>query len=319
MRVLITGITGFAGSHLAEYCLAQGSVEVVGLARRRERLGHAAPLVPHLQMVEADLRDAGGVERAIRDSRPDVIFHLGGQAFVPLAFEDPAGTLLDNAVGQLHVILALLRCRPDARLLVVGSGTEYGVVRPEQNPIGEDAPLQPVDPYAVSKVAQDLLGYQYFMSHRLQAVRVRPFNHTGPRQSAAFVASGFARQIAEIEAGRAPPHLSVGNLSAVRDFTDVRDMVRAYYLAGARGEPGEVYNLGSGLGRKIEEVLRILAGFSKSPLTIEEDPARIRPPESPVLISNPARFRARTGWEAQLPLERTLADTLEYWRAQLAR
>ena len=231
MRALITGVSGFAGSHLAEHCLARGDVDVAGLVRSRARPGHAAALAGRIRLLEADLRDASVVERAVAEAQPDAVFHLAGQAAVPLAFEDPAGTLLDNALGQLNLIQAVLRRCPQARMLVVGSGAEYGLVRPDENPIHEGVPLRPIDPYAVSKVTQDLMAYQYAYTHRLQAVRVRPFNHTGPRQGDAFVASAFARQVAEIEEGVAEPDLAVGNLAAVRDFTDVRDMARAYFLA----------------------------------------------------------------------------------------
>ncbi len=318
MRVLITGISGFAGSFLAEYCLARGGVEVVGLVRSRRRLGEAAHLESRVTWVEANVRDAALVEQALVEAAPDLVFHLAGQTFVPKAFTDPVGTLLDNVVGQLNVIQALLKHRPQARLLVVGSGTVYGIVRPEENPIDEHAPLRPADPYAASKAAQDLYAAQYFISHQLPVVRVRAFNHTGPRQSDLFVASRFARQVAEIEAGLAPPLLPVGNLSAVRDFTDVRDMVRAYFLAATRGEPGEVYNVGSGVGRRIDQILGILAGYSKVHFTIREDPALFRPLDVPELVCNATKLRQQTGWEPQIPLERTLLDLLDYWRARLA-
>ncbi|MGH2353554.1 MAG: GDP-mannose 4,6-dehydratase, partial [Chloroflexota bacterium] len=308
MRALITGVGGFAGSFLAEYCLARADVEVIGLVRALERLGHAAPFASHIQVVAADLRDGRAVERAIADARPDIVFHLAGQAFVPSSFDDPAGTLLDNAVGQAHVILALLRHRPEARLLVVGSAAEYGLVRPDENPVDEQVALRPTDPYGVSKVAQDLLAFQYFVSHNLQAVRVRPFNHTGPRQSDQFAPSWFARQVAEIEAGGAEPDLPVGNLSAIRDFTDVRDVVRAYFLAGTQGKPGEVYNIGSGQGRRMADILGILADLSRAPFSIREDAARFRPLDVPSLVCDGARFRALTGWEPAFSLEQTLTD-----------
>ena len=318
MRALITGISGFAGSHLADYCLARTGVDVIGMVRSRARLGQVAPVASRIQLVEADVRDAPLVERAVEQAQPDVIFHLAGQPYVPRAFEDPAGTFQDNAIGQINLIRAILRHRPQARLLVVGSSTEYGMVRPDENPVHEDVPLRPTDPYAVSKVAQDLLGFQYFISHGLQAVRVRPFNHIGPRQDDVFVTSRFARQIAEIEAGVAEPALGVGNLSSVRDFTDVRDMVRAYYLAATMGESGTVYNLGSGRGRRIEEILGLLAAFSKVHFVIREESAQYRPVDVPVLVCNGARFAQRTNWEPQVPLERTLLDLLDYWRERVA-
>jgi len=192
------------------------------------------------------------------------------------------------------------------------------LVRSDENPIHEDVPLRPMDPYAVTKVAQDLFGYQYALSNRLQAIRVRAFNHTGPRQSTEFVASRFARLLAEVELGRREPVVTVGNLSAVRDFTDVRDVVRAYFLAATKGQPGEVYNVGSGVGRKIEEILTLLIGLCRVPVRVEEDASLLRPLDVPALVCDATRLRQHTGWEPQIPLERTLADLLDYWRAALA-
>jgi GDP-4-dehydro-6-deoxy-D-mannose reductase len=191
------------------------------------------------------------------------------------------------------------------------------MVRLQENPVPEDARLRPADPYAVSKVTQDLQGYQYFVSHDLQAVRVRPFNHTGPRQSEMFVVSRFAREIACIEAGLSPPELTVGNLSPIREFTDVRDVVRAYFLAGTQGEPGEVYNVGSGDGRPIQEVLDVLAGLSRARFTVRRDPALLRPVDVPALVCDGTKLHQRCGWEPQIPLERTLGDLLDYWRRNL--
>jgi GDP-4-dehydro-6-deoxy-D-mannose reductase len=316
MRALITGISGFAGSYLAEYLLARGDVTVSGLVRDPRRPGNAAPFAGQVRLLRGDLRDAASVDRAVAAARPDVLFHLGGQAFVPRSFDDPEGTLLDNAVGQLHVIQAVLRHCPETRLLVVGSASVYGLVRPDENPVDEAVPLRPVDPYGVSKATQDLLAFQYGVSHRLQAIRVRPFNHTGPRQSDSFAPSWFARQVAAIEAGASPAELPVGNLTGVRDFTDVRDVVRAYYLAATRGQPGEVYNIGSGQGRRLSEVLDLLAGLSRAPFTRRADPARMRPLDVPVLVCDAGRLRRLTGWEPQIALEQTLADLLDYWRTR---
>jgi GDP-4-dehydro-6-deoxy-D-mannose reductase len=314
MRVLITGVGGFAGSWLAEHCLARTDVEVTGVVRSRARLGNAAALVRRIEIAEADLRSPQAVRRVVAEAKPEVVFHLAGQSFVPRAFEDPVGTLQDNAVGQINVIQAVLEEASNARLLTVGSSTEYGLVRPEESPVDEDVPLRPSDPYGVSKVAQDLYAFQYFVSHGLKTVRVRAFNHTGPRQSEEFVASAFARQIAEIEAGVSAPEMVVGNLSGVRDFTDVRDMVRAYFLAATEGEPGEVYNLGTGDGRRIDQLLGTLGGYSQVHFTIREDESRMRPLDVPSVVCNATKFRQRTSWEPQIPFERTMLDLLDYWR-----
>jgi GDP-4-dehydro-6-deoxy-D-mannose reductase len=315
VRVLITGVGGFAGSHLADYCLTRTGVEVVGTVRSVGRLGNAAHLEERCRFVAVDVRDTPSVDAALRDSRPDVVFHLAAQASVAASFEDPVGTLTDNAVGQLNMIRAVLEHCAAARVLVVGSAYEYGLVRPDENPIDESVPLRPMDPYAVSKVTQDLFGYQYALSHRLQAVRVRAFNHTGPRQSTEFVASRFARLIAEIEAGQREPVLTVGNLAAVRDFTDVRDVVRAYFLAATKGQPGEVYNVGSGTPRSIQDVLDILIGLSRVPVTVTEDPALLRPLDVPALVCNATKLHHHTGWAPEIPLDRTLSDLLDHWRS----
>jgi GDP-4-dehydro-6-deoxy-D-mannose reductase len=316
MRALITGISGFAGSHLAEYLLARGDVEVSGLVRDPARPAHAGPFAARVRLLQGDLRDAASLEKAVGEARPDVVYHLGGQAFVPQSFEDPEGTLLDNAVGQLHLIQALLARRPLARLLVVGSASMYGQVRREENPVHEGVPLRPVDPYGVSKAAQDLLAFQYGVTHDLQAVRVRPFNHTGPRQSDAFAPSWFARQVAAIEAGTAPPELEVGNLDSVRDYTDVRDMVRAYHLAATQGEVGEAYNLGSGTGHRLGDVLQTLVGLSRVPCAVRQDASRLRPLDVPLLLCDASRFRRRAAWEPEIDLQQTLRDLLDYWRAR---
>jgi GDP-4-dehydro-6-deoxy-D-mannose reductase len=318
MRALITGVSGFAGSYLAEYCLARGDVDVTGLVRNSARPGNAASMAGQMRFVQGDLRDGTSIDRAVQEARPEVIFHLGGQAFVPRSFTDPEGTLLDNAIGLVHVIQAILRHRPQARLLVVASSSVYGLVRSEENPVHEDVPLRPVDPYGVSKATQDLLAYQYGVSHALQAVRVRPFNHTGPRQSDLFAPSGFARQVAEIEAGLKTPVLPVGNLAAVRDLSDVRDVVQAYFLAATQGRPGAVYNIGSGTGRPMSAVVEGLRRLSRVPFTVREEAERFRPLDVPVLVCDARRLTDQTGWRPKIPFEQTLTDLLEAWRRHTA-
>jgi GDP-4-dehydro-6-deoxy-D-mannose reductase len=242
MRVLITGVNGFVGGHLAEHLLASGSWDVWGLARQ-PALALGA-LAGRVRYIAADMSSPEQVASALESAQPDVIFHLAGQANVARSFTDPAGTLQANLLAQTYLFQSIVRLRQDPLVLVAGSNEIYGAVRPEDLPLDEDTPLRPVNPYAVSKAGQDLLAFQYFVSHRIRTLRLRPFNHIGPRQSDAFVASAFAAQVAQIEAGRQPPIMRVGNLSAERDFTDVRDMVRAYELAALHGEPGEAYNIG---------------------------------------------------------------------------
>jgi GDP-4-dehydro-6-deoxy-D-mannose reductase len=308
MRALITGINGFVGGHLAEHLLAGGRWEVWGLARQ-PALG-LGELAGRVRYIAADMNAGEQVVSALESAQPEVIFHLAGQANVARSFADPAGTLQANILAQTHLFLALLRLRQDPLVLVAGSNEIYGAVQPEDLPLDEDTPLRPVNPYAVSKAAQDLQAFQYFVSHRL-----RPFNHIGPRQSDTFVASAFAAQVAQIEAGRQPPMMRVGNLSAERDFTDVRDMVRAYELAALHGEPGEAYNIGSGRPVRVQRLLDILMMLSTKDIAVEADPARMRPADVPSVVCDARRFRERTGWEPAIHLEQTLFDTLEYWRA----
>jgi GDP-4-dehydro-6-deoxy-D-mannose reductase len=312
MRALITGINGFVGGHLAEHLLASGGWEVWGLARQ-PRLS-LADLAGHVQLTIADLSDLDQVVAALDAIQPDVVFHLAAQSNVPRSFEDPAATLSINILAQLHLFQAVLRLRQNPLLLIAGSNEIYGQITPEELPLGEDAPLRPVSPYAVSKASQDLLAYQYHASHGLRNIRLRPFNHIGPRQSEQFVVSAFAAQIARIEAGRQEPVIRVGNLTAERDFTDVRDMVRAYALAAQHGQVPLAYNIGSGRCVSIQRLLDMLLTLSECDISVEPDPSRMRPADVPRIVSDSQRFRQDTGWEPQIPLEQTLYDVLECWR-----
>ena len=318
-RALVTGIAGFAGSHLAEHLIALGDVEVHGILRSPGRPSDAGPSQLPTILYLGDLTERDFVRSVVERAKPDLVFHLAAQASVAAAWADPAGTFLNNVVGQVNLLDALVELAPCARVLVVGSAEEYGLVRPEELPIGEEQPFRPNNPYAVSKIGQDMLGYQYYVSRKLQVVRVRPFNHLGPRQRDEFVAASFARQITEAEAGLRPPVVRVGNLDARRDFTDVRDVVGAYWLATTRGEPGEVYNVASGRSVSIRELLETLLGFSRRPLVVEQDPARLRPSDVPDLVGDASKLRRQTGWEPARMLQETLRDTLDHWRKRIER
>ena len=318
-RVLITGITGFAGSHLADYVLAEHpGVEVFGTYRWRSRRENIEHLGRRIQLLESDLGDVTALRATLERARPDAIFHLAAQSFVPTSWSAPAETFHVNVGGQINLFEAIRSLRLDPVVQLACSSEEYGLVHKDETPIREENPLRPLSPYAVSKVAQDYLGYQYFKSYGLRAVRTRGFNHEGPRRGEVFVMSNFARQIAAIEAGEQEPVMRVGNLDAVRDFTDVRDMVRAYWLAAEKGEPGEVYNIASGRGITIREMLDRLLAMSRVEVKVETDPARLRPSDVEVLLGDASKFHAATGWEPRIPLEQTLADTLDYWRDQFA-
>jgi len=312
MRALITGINGFVGGHLAEHLLSSGRWEVTGIARQPALT--LETLTGRVTYIAADLSDREQTLGALASIRPDVIFHLAGQSNVPHAFADPHTTVQVNIGAQINLFLSVLQLRIDPLIIVASSNEIYGLVRPEDLPINEQTPLRPVNPYAVSKAAQDLFAYQYHISHRLRTIRLRPFNHIGPRQTEAFVVPAFAAQIARIEAGLQPPVLRVGNLAAERDFSDVRDIVRAYELAALHGEVGAAYNVGSGQAVGVQRILDILLTFSTHDIQIEPDPSRMRPSDVPRMVCDASRFRADTGWTPRIPLEQTLFDTLEYWR-----
>lgn len=317
MRCLITGITGFAGSHLAENLLSRGVI-VYGTFRWRSRLDNVRHLLNRVNLIECDLKDRSSVDRVIESVQPDRIYHLAAQSFVPTSWNAPAETFTINVVGQINLLEAVRRLELTTRIQIACSSEEYGLVHEDEIPIGEDNPLRPLSPYAVSKVAQDLLGFQYHRSYGLFVVRTRAFNHTGPRRGEVFVTSNLSRQVAEIEAGLREPVLRVGNLDARRDFTDVRDVVNAYWLALESGEPGEVYNICSGRAYSIREVVEILKDLSRVSFSVEQDPDRLRPSDVPVLLGDAGRFKACTRWEPQIKFETTLADLLAYWRERVA-
>jgi GDP-4-dehydro-6-deoxy-D-mannose reductase len=316
MRVLITGVTGFVGSHLAEYCLGLGH-EVAGTMRWRSQQENLEFVRGKVTLYEADLRDGTAARNVINEFRPERIFHLAAQSFVAASWSSPAETLSTNVLSQVHLLEAIREANLDTRVQIAGSSEEYGQVMDDELPIKETNPLRPLSPYAVSKVAQDLLGFQYFRSYGLYIVRTRAFNHEGPRRGEVFVTSSFAKQIALAEAGKAEPVLNVGNLEARRDFTDVRDVVHGYWLSLEKCEAGEVYNLGSGKAWRISEVADMLIAEAKVPIEVRADPSRMRPSDVPVLLADTTKFRTATGWEPQIPFEQTLHDTLEFWRERV--
>lgn len=318
MRVLITGITGFAGSHLAEYILANHpDVRIFGFVRWRSRMDNIVHIQDKVELHEADIKDVISLKKALADIKPDRIFHLAAQSFVPASWRLPAETFAINAIGQINLFEALLSLKLNPKIHIAGSSEEYGHVNPDEVPMKETNPLRPLSPYAVSKVAQDLLAYQYFKSYGMKTVRTRGFNHTGPRRGDVFVTSNFAKQIAEIEKGKKEPLIHVGNLGAKRDFTDVRDIVRAYWLAAEKGEDGEVYNVGTGKAMAMKEMLDILLSLSKAKVKIKVDPERLRPSDVPILQSDCSKFVRLTGWKPQIPLEQTFKDLLNYWRERV--
>ena len=339
MRVLITGVTGMAGSHLAEYLLDIEGLEVYGIYRWRSRqdnlenlkradkvnivtggfesMVHERTDSSKLNLIEADITDSFSMKWVIGAVRPDRIFHLAAQSYVHASWGAPAETLHTNIIGEVNLLEAVRSAGIAPKIHIAGSSEEYGLVLPEEIPVKETNPLRPLSPYGVSKVSQEMLAYQYHMSYELKTIVTRAFNHEGPRRGEVFVTSNFAKQIAEIEKGLKPPVIYVGDLSSVRDWSDVRDVIKAYWLATEECKDGEVYNIGSGVGREVREMLDMLLGMSNVDIDIQVDHARLRPSDVKVLVCDSTRFRNLTGWEPQIPFEKTLEDLLGYWRARV--
>ena len=314
MKALITGITGFAGSHLVDYLLAeQPQVEIFGTYRWRSPRNLISHVRGQVELIETDLRDLASTTAMLERVQPDFIFHLAAQSFVPASWSAPAATLDTNILGQTNLFEGVRRLGLDPVIQIACSSEEYGLVYPEETPIKETNPLRPLSPYAVSKVTQDFLGYQYFQSYGMKVIRTRGFNHTGPRRGEVFVTSNFAKQLAYIRAGKAEPVIHVGNLNAVRDFTDVRDMVRAYWLAVTKAKPGEVYNIATGEGITIQELLDRLIDLAGVEVEVRPDPARMRPSDVEILVGDSSKFQEDTGWKPEIPFDQTLKDTIDYW------
>ena len=312
-KVFVTGIAGFVGSHLAELLLSKGC-EVYGLLRARSKTDHIESIINKLHLEDADLMDTHSLYATISRIKPDYIFHLAAQSFVPTSWVSPSVTLEVNIVGSANLFEAVRMAGLDPVIQIACSSEEYGLVHPNEIPIKETNPLRPLSPYAVSKVAMDYLGYQYFQSYKIRIIRTRGFNHTGPRRGDSFAESNFAKQIALIEKGKQEPIIRVGNLDASRDYTDVRDMVRAYLLAVEKCDPGDVYNICQGTTIKIGDMLKLLLSMTKKKVEIREDPLRMRPSDVPVLLGDNSKFVAKTGWKAEIPFRKTMEDLLAYWR-----
>jgi GDP-4-dehydro-6-deoxy-D-mannose reductase len=313
VRALITGIGGFVGRHLRQHLEEHGD-SVCGLGRPADSLDVAA-----VRLFTADLTDRAAIDRIVREAEPEAVYHLAAQSSPAESLNDPWATIGNNLLGQINLFEALLAANLRPRVLVIGSSDEYGRVDPSDVPTHEGVALRPLTPYAVSKVGQDMMGYQYFAQHGLPVVRVRPFNHTGPGHDARFVIPSLARQLAQIEAGEREPILRVGNLTVERDFTDARDMVRAYRLALVAGVPGDVYNLGRGHSVRIADMVDELISLCRVPVQTRVDPALLRPTDIPRQEADTRKFTALTGWQPLISWHTTLSDTLDYWRSRVTK
>jgi len=318
MKILITGISGFVGSHLAEYCLTMPGVEVYGtilshhLGDEMKRIGQ---IKDKIKLFECNLTSRIAVERVLQEVKPDKIFHLAAQSFVKVSWDGPEDTIFNNIMSELNIFEACRNLNINPIIQIAGSSEEYGLVLENEIPVKETNPLRPLSPYAVSKIGQEMLGYQYYKSYGLKVILTRAFNHEGPGRGEQFVTSTFAKQIAQIEKGKQKPIVKVGNLQAQRDYTDVRDVVRAYWLATEKCELGKPYNICSGKVWKIEKVLEFLLSLSnKKDIKVEQDTERMRPSDVQILKGDCIEFNKATGWDPKIPFEKTLEDTLNYWR-----
>lgn len=311
MRVLITGITGFAGEHLAEWVSRQKGVELYGVSRGGGRSGGAKARV-----LTADLCDAAAARKVLSQTQPDRVFHLAAQSSSFLSWQSPLETLNGNGASLFQLLEALRASGRDTRLVVAGSSEAYGEAG--RGKIRETAPFNPVSPYGLSKAVQDLMAGQYRRAYGLYVVRARAFTHIGPRQREQFMVSGFARQVAMIERGMKRPVLDVGNLGTVRDFTDVRDVVRAYWLLAEKGDAGETYNICSGRGRSGRDVVKTLSRLSRKKFGVRVDASKMRPHDVKVSVGDASKLRRRTGWKPEIPFERSVADALDFWRQKVS-
>jgi GDP-mannose 4,6-dehydratase len=318
--VFITGITGFVGSHLADYILANfPKVQVIGLARWRSPVSNIIHIQEQITLEYGDLTDMPSLLAILSRQKPDAIFHLAAQSYVPYSFSAPVATLNTNVIGTCNLLEVVKSLKSTAKydpvIHICSSSEVYGQVKEDEVPIKENNPFRPASPYAVSKVGEDMLAFQYWLSWQIKTIRTRMFTHTGPRRGEVFATSTFARQIAAIEAGISPPVVKVGNLDSVRTFLDVRDAVKAYWQLVEKCPPGDVYNIGGIETMTVGEMLNKLLKLSKKKgIKVEVDPERLRPSDVTLQIPCIDKFVATTGWKPEIKFDRTLEDLLDYWR-----
>jgi len=318
--VLITGITGFVGSHLAEYIIAQSpDTQIVGLIRWRAPKDNIRAILDKITLCYGDLVDMASLKSVLSEHRPDVIFHLAAQSYVDFSFVAPVATLQANVIGTANLLEAVRQLKADSGydpvIHICSSSEVYGQVKEDEVPIKEDNPFRPASPYAVSKVGEDMLAFQYWLSWKVKTIRTRMFTHTGPRRGEVFVTSNFAKQVAAIEAKLAPPVVKVGNLDSVRTFLDVRDAVKAYWLLVNKCPPGEVYNIGGKETMTVGEMLKKLLTLSSvKDVKVQVEKSRLRPSDVTLQIPCVEKFSKATGWTPQIKFEQTLKDLLNYWR-----
>lgn len=320
-NVLITGITGFAGSHLMDYILENTDYTVYGLKRMNSSLKNIKHALDRIHLIDGDLLDESSLINALKIAKPDQIYHLGALSWVTPSWNMPAVYMQTNAIGTINLLEAMRVVRNNARVLTSATPEEFGDVPLDMLPITEKTRIHPINPYAASKAAQDMVCMTYYASYNMDIVRTRAFNHEGPRRNVHGAIASFAYQIACIEAGLQEPVIKVGNLSATRNFTDIRDTVRAYFLAMEKGKSGELYLIGTDQIYTMEALLKKLITFSTKAkeITIEVDPARVRPTELMTFIGDYTKFKTQTGWEMKYKIDETLQSVLDYWRGEVAK
>jgi GDP-4-dehydro-6-deoxy-D-mannose reductase len=320
VKALITGITGFAGSYLARHLVDNSSFQVAGLKRWNSPLDNLQPVLSDIELIDCDLRDAHSMYRAVAEAAPDVVYHLAAQSYVPVSFLTPAETINTNATGTVALFEAIRRAGLDPVIQLCTSSEVYGDVPEDELPITESTVFRPQSPYAVSKVAQDMVGYQYHASYGMRIIRTRSFTMTGPRSKEYVVLPAFAKQVAELELGLRPDNLlRVGNLDSARTFCDIRDMVKAYQLVTEKCVPGEVYNIVGAHVCTVREMLSGLLALSEVQPEIYTDPKLLRPSDVTRQIADGSKFNNATGWKPDITFEQTLQDTLDYWRQEVRR
>lgn len=313
MRILVTGITGFVGRYLAEYLQTISNVKISGTSFGSNKNYFSKKV----KIFRCDLRKKESCDLVLKKTKPDVIVHLAGISSAGDSWREAENTLTNNIIGQLHLLNSLKEHAPKSKLLIISSAQVYGSVGKSNLPTKEDTVLNPTNPYAVSKITQEYLGRQFFANYKIPVVILRPSNHIGPRQEGNLVVPRFVQQIVEIEKGSKKPVITVGNLNTKRDFTDVRDIVKAYYLAIRYCRPGEIYNVGRGHAVRIREILNKLISMSNILVKIKSEKIFLRPSDIPILEVDYSKFKKATGWSPKIPLSQTLEDTLEYWREKV--
>ena len=315
MKILITGIQGFAGSYLAKYVIENNLAEVHGIVREKKENELLKKIEKKIKFHECDVTEKEKLEKIVKEVKPEIIFHLAAQASVADSLKDPRKSFEVNLFGTMNLLEAVKKNSPETRIIWIGSSEEYGVQEKESIPIKEESKFNPITPYAVSKIAADYLCKYYSDSMELNIIRIRPFNHTGPYRGERFVLSNWCKQVAEIEKGL-KDKIRAGNIGNIRDFSDVRDVVKAYWIAAEKGKSGEVYNVCSGTGFSLEEMLRKIISLCNKKIIIEKDNSTDNKQHIPVLIGDNSKIK-KLGWKNEIPLEQTLNDLLNYWRNKL--